>query len=85
MEGKIKSTYVDRCKRYREKNAEEYKINDVLRKEQAKLLLKSNKVAHKEHKGRKRERKRLAKHRKNFAINLQCLDQDIWTHFVTQP
>ena len=44
-------------------------------KKQARLLLKSNKDAYKEHKRKKRERKHLATHRKNFAIDHLHLDQ----------
>ena len=56
--------------------AEEYKINDTLRRKRATLLLKSNKDAHKEHKRKERERKRLNKHRKSFAINNPYVDQE---------
>ena len=37
MEGKTKTSYADRCKCYREKNAGEYKINDALREKRARL------------------------------------------------
>ena len=50
MDGKTKTTNADSCKRYRKKNAKEYKINDVLRKKRARLPLKSNKDAYEEHK-----------------------------------
>ena len=40
----VKATNDDCCKGYREKNAEEYKINDTLRRKRARLLLKSNTV-----------------------------------------
>ena len=76
MEGKRSTTNVERCKRRREKNAEKYKINDPLMKKQARLLLKSNKDAYKEHKRKKRERKHLATHRKDFAIDYLHLDQE---------
>ena len=76
MEGKKKTTNPDRCKRYREKNAEEYKINDALRKNRTRLLLKSNKNAYEEQQRKEREIKRLAKHRKKFAINHSDLDQE---------
>ena len=42
---KTNTTNADSCKCYREKNAEEYKINDALRTKRARLLLKLNKGA----------------------------------------
>ena len=77
MEGKTKTKNAGRCKHYREKNAEEYKINDALRKKWARLLLKSNKDAYEKHKKKERERELPAKHWKNFAINHPHLDQDL--------
>ena len=68
-ERKTKTTNADRCKRYRRKNADKYKINDALRKTQARQLLKINKDQYEEHKKKERERKRLAKLRENIAIN----------------
>ena len=55
MEGKTNTINTDRCRCYSEKNAEEYKINDALRKKRAKLLLKSNKNGYEKHKRRERE------------------------------
>ena len=40
MEGKTKTKNAGRCKHYREKNAEEYKINDALRKKMSKIIFK---------------------------------------------
>ena len=68
-ERKTKATNADRCKRYRRKNADKYKINDALRKKRARQLLKINKDQYEEHKKKERERKRLAKLGKNIAIN----------------
>ena len=76
MEGKTKTRNADRFRRYKEKNTEEYKTNDALRKKRARFLLKWNKDAYKEHKRKERERKHLAKHRKNFAINHPNLNQE---------
>ena len=57
-----KTTNADRCKRYREKNKEEYKINDALRKKRARLILKTqDKEKHEQLKKKDRERKQLAK------------------------
>ena len=53
MEGKMNIVNADCCKRYREKNAEEHKINDAFRKKRPSMLLKSNKDPHEEHKKRK--------------------------------
>ena len=50
MEGKTKIRNADRYKCYIEKNAEEYKINDALRKRRARLLLKLNEDVYEEHK-----------------------------------
>ena len=61
------------------KNHEEYKVNDAFRQKATRLLLKSNKNAYEEHKRKKRERKCLAKHRKNFVIN------PIWTKSHLRP
>ena len=47
-----------------------------MRKKRARLLSKSNKDAQEKYKVKERERKRLAKHRTNFAINHPHLDQD---------
>ena len=64
MERKTKTANADRCKRYRDKNPEEYKINDdALRKNPAKLLIKSNRDAYEKHKSQEREKKRLPKHK----------------------
>ena len=68
-EMKTKTTNADRCKRYRRKNADKYKVNDALRKKRARQLLKINKDQYEEDKKKKRERKRLAKLRKNIAIS----------------
>ena len=76
MEGKAKTANANCCKCYREKSAEEYKINDALRKTQARLLLKSNKDAYEEQNRKEAERKCLDKHRKNFAINHPHLDEE---------
>ena len=73
---KTSTANADCCKRYREKNAEEYKINCAFRTKQARLLLKLNKDAYKEHKRKDRKRRRLAKHRKFFVINHSHLDQE---------
>ena len=67
MESKTKTTNAERCKRYREKNAGEYKINDASRKKRARLLLKTDKSKHKAYKKKERERKQLAKIRKDIA------------------
>ena len=72
MEGKTKTTNADRCKRYREKNAEESNINGAFTKKRARLLLKSNKECTR----KEREKKRLDKHRNNFATNHPYLDQE---------
>ena len=79
MQGKTKTTYADHWKRYREKN----KINDVLRKKRTwknehdfSSNKKSNKDAYEEHKKKEKEKKRLGKHRKVFAINYPHMDQD---------
>ena len=68
-ERKTKTTNADRCKRYRRKNADKYKINDALRKKRARQLLKINKDQYEEHKKKERERKRLANLRMYIAIN----------------
>ena len=49
-ERKTKTTNADRCKRYRKKNADKYKITDALRKKRARQLLKINKDQYEEHK-----------------------------------
>ena len=49
-EGETKIRNADRRKCYREKNVEEYKINDALRRKRARLLLKLNEDAYEEHK-----------------------------------
>ena len=43
MEKNTKTTNAGRCKRYRGKNAEEYKINDASQKKQARLKLRERK------------------------------------------
>ena len=53
IEGKTKTTNADRCKCYREKNAEEYKIKDASQKKQARLKLKVHKSAYEQYKKRK--------------------------------
>ena len=40
IEEKTKTTNADRCKRYREKKAEEYEKNDSLRKKTSKIVVK---------------------------------------------
>ena len=75
MEVKNKVKCAGLCKHHREKNAEEYKINDALKKKRVRLLLKSNKDAYEERKRQEKERKCLAKHRKNFSISQPHLDQ----------
>ena len=67
VEGKTKTTNAERCKRYREANADVYKINDALRKKRARLLLKSDKTKYEAYKKKERERKQLAKIRKDIA------------------
>ena len=67
MEGKRSTTNVERCKRRREKNAEKYKINDPLMKKQARLLLKSNKDAYKEHEKKEKRKKTSRNSQKNFC------------------
>lgn len=70
MEGKkANTTNADRCKRYREKNKESYKIKDALRKKRARLLLKTDKVKYEEQKKKDRERKELTKLRKKVGID----------------
>ena len=65
-----KTTNAERCKRYREKYKEEYKISDALRKKHARLVLKmQNKAKHEEQKKKDRERKRLAKLRSKIQVN----------------
>ena len=56
----VKATNDDCCKGYREKNAEEYKINDALRRKRARLLLKSNAVKMLMKNRRKKKRKKTA-------------------------
>ena len=70
MEGKRSTTNVERCKRRREKNAEKYKINDPLMKKQARLLLKSNKDAYKEHKRKKKRKETSRNSQKRFCNRL---------------
>ena len=67
MEGKRKSTNAYRCKHYKERNVEECKINDSLRKKRARLLLKSNKVL------MKNTRKR--KEKENVFLNTEIILQ----------
>ena len=55
---------------------EEYKINDTLREKRVRLLLKLNKDAYNENKGKEGEENHLNKHRKSFAINYPYLDQE---------
>lgn len=62
------TTNAERCKRYREKNKEEYRINDALRKKQKRTVLKTlDKVKYEEQKKKDRERKRLSKLKKSQA------------------
>ena len=67
MKGKTKTANAERCKRYREKNADEYKINDVSTKKRARLVLKTDKSKYEAYKKKERERKQLAKIRKDIA------------------
>ena len=67
MEGKTKTANAERCKSYREKNADEYKINDTSRKKRARLLLKTDKSKYEVYKKKERERKQLAKIRKDIT------------------
>ena len=67
MEGKTKTTNAERCKRYRENNADECKINDASRKKRARLLLKTDKSKNDAYKKKERGRKQLAKIRKDIA------------------
>ena len=62
---KTKTTNAERCKRYREKNSDEYKVKDALRKKRSRMVLKNSAYAYAEHKRRKRERIHYAKIKKN--------------------
>ena len=62
---KTKATNADRCKRYREKNAEEYKIKNASRKKQARLKLKADKIAYEQCKKRKEKENGSVKGRKS--------------------
>lgn len=50
MEEKTKATNADHCKRYREKNAENYKIKEASQKNLAPLKLKADKSAYEQYK-----------------------------------
>ena len=91
MEGKTKTTDAERCKRYREKNADEYKINDASRKKRARLLLKADKSKHEVYKKKEIERKQLAKIRKDIARETNRTitnTKSLWVHLhpsATRP
>ena len=67
IEEKTKTTSADLCKRYREKNAEEYKVKDASRKQQARLKLKADKSVYEQYKKSKEKENCSLKGRKSSA------------------
>ena len=68
-QNKRKTTKAERCKCYREKNSEKYRNQDALREKRSRWIVKSNNAAHEEYKRKERERKRIAKLRRNVLNN----------------
>ena len=67
-ENKSKTTNAERSKRHRDRNLEQYRKKDAVRKKHSRLILKTNKTANGEYKRQEMERKRTTKLRKNILI-----------------
>lgn len=67
-ENKSKTTNAERSKRHRDRNLEQYRKKDAVRKKHSRLILKTNKTANGEYKRQEMERKRTTKMRKNILI-----------------
>ena len=86
VEGKTKTTNAERCKRYREANADVYKINDALRKKRARLLLKSDKTKYEAYKKKKEKGNNSLKSERTLLIETNRINtKRLWVHLLPSP